>query len=63
MTERKGVAVRAPFFLPLYPLFVIRFQSQKKADLAPIRCGGRERRAAFALSSAEDLRRRPLFLA
>jgi hypothetical protein len=31
--------VRAPFFLPLYPLFVIRFQSQKKkTDLAPIRC-------------------------
>jgi hypothetical protein len=38
MIERKGVAVRAPFFLPLYPLFVIRFQSQKKTDLAPIRC-------------------------
>ena len=36
--ERKKVAVRAPFFLPLYPLFVIRFQSQKKTDLAPIRC-------------------------
>ena len=36
--ERKKVAVRAPFFLPLCPLFVIRFQSQKKTDLAPIRC-------------------------
>ena len=34
--ESKKVAVRAPFFLPLYPL--IRFQSQKKTDLAPIRC-------------------------
>ena len=36
--ERKGVAVRAPFFLPLNPLFVLCFQSQKKTDLAPIRC-------------------------